>query len=264
MDYVDVDFCTEVARTCLDDEYTAANKITICHRFAEAPPRCVGERRRVRTCIDRYERPNRAGARAPVKIDAWDAMGLCAAEGKRLCWESEWTAACEGPEKTPFPYGYARDPAACNIDNPWRKPSLEKVDSTDPAVYGPELTRLDQGVAAGARPRCKSGFGVHDLTGNVDEWVLTDRVRGKGKAFALKGGAWGHVRNACRPVTTSHAPEWSYYFVSTRCCADPDLAAAPPADARLEALPPMPHPPIPPQKKAAERLSRGWTPGAPP
>lgn len=261
---VDTDFCTEIARNCVKDEYTASNRITICHRFAEGPGRCVGERRRVRTCIDRYERPNRAGARAPVHIDAWDALALCAAEGKRLCYESEWTAACEGPEKTPFPTGYERDPSACNIDNPWLKPSLQKADSPDPAVHQAERTRLDQGVASGARPRCVSGFGVHDLPGNVDEWVLTDRVRGKGKQFALKGGAWGHVRNACRPVTTSHAPEWSYYFTSTRCCADPDPAKLPPAnDASLEALPPMRHPPVPAQKKPASRLSPGWTPTGP-
>jgi hypothetical protein len=37
---------------------------------------------------------------------------------------------------------------------------------------------------------------------------------------ALKGGAWGHVRNACRPLTTSHSPGWTYYFVAFRCCAD--------------------------------------------
>jgi len=36
----------------------------------------------------------------------------------------------------------------------------------------------------------------------------------------LKGGAWGHVRNACRPVTTSHPPDFTYYFIAFRCCKD--------------------------------------------
>lgn len=261
MQYVDVDFCTEVQRRCEKDEYTSANKITICHRFAEAAPRCVGETRRIRTCVDRFEAPNREGARAPVMIDFWDAMAVCEERGKRLCYESEWTAACEGPDHTPFPYGFARDPKTCNIDNRWLKPSLDRIYDPDPAVHGPELARLDQGVASGSMPGCKSGFGVHDQTGNVDEWVLTDVKRGKGGVAALKGGAWGHVRNACRPVTTSHAPEFSYYFVSTRCCADPDLAKAPPAaKPGLESLPPMKHPPLPPQKKPAATRSRGWTP----
>ena len=94
MQYVDVDFCTEVKRRCEKDEYTSANKITICHRFAEAAPRCVGETRRIRACVDRFEAPNREGARAPVMIDFWDAMAVCEERGKRLCYESEWVTAC--------------------------------------------------------------------------------------------------------------------------------------------------------------------------
>jgi hypothetical protein len=254
MKLVDTTHCTEVQRTCLRDEYTKSNKITICHQFAEKPPRCVGAERRERFCIDEYEYPNKKGARSPVMVDFHDAAALCAAEGKRLCWESEWTAACEGPEKLPFPYGYARSPEACNIENPWIKPSLSKLYDPSPAVAGAELTRLDQGVASGSKPGCVSGFGVRDQTGNVDEWVLLERKRGKGGWAGLKGGAWGHVRNACRPVTTSHAAEFTYYFVSFRCCAD----AAPPEPGGAPIWKP---PPLPAPKKNATTANRGWTPG---
>jgi hypothetical protein len=116
--------------------------------------------------------------------------------------------------KTPFLYGYARDPSACNIDNPYISPSLSKIYDTNQAVAGAELERLDQGVPSGDRPRCKSGFGVHDQTGNVDEWVMLEKKRGEGGWAGLKGGGWGHVRNACRPVTTSHAPEFTLLFYS--------------------------------------------------
>jgi hypothetical protein len=51
----------------------------------------------------------------------------------------------------------------------------------------------------------------------------------------LKGGAWGHVRNACRPVTTSHPPDFKYYFISFRCCADASGAAAGNAPSVVEA-----------------------------
>lgn len=128
---VDTGHCPSVSRSCERDEYSAPNKITICHRFAQAPPRCLEPERRQRFCIDRYEYPNQQGARSPVMVDFHDAGALCAEQGKRLCWESEWTAACEGPDKLPFPYGYARDPQACNIDNTWLKPSLGR--STTPA-----------------------------------------------------------------------------------------------------------------------------------
>ena len=40
----------------------------------------------------------------------------CAAVGKRICTESEWTLACEGPSMPPFPYGYVRDANKCTGD----------------------------------------------------------------------------------------------------------------------------------------------------
>ncbi|NUO48158.1 MAG: hypothetical protein HOV80_04795, partial [Polyangiaceae bacterium] len=78
---------------------------------------------------------------------------------------------------------------------------------------------------------------------------------GEGGWAGLKGGAWGHVRNACRPVTTSHAAEFTYYFVSLRCCAD---AKPPEGEAGAAIWKP---PPLPPQKKTPQSASRGWTPG---
>ena len=70
-------------------------------------------------------------------------------------------------------------------------------------------------------PSCRSGFGVFDMTGNVDEWVVSDEPpREKSKWAGLKGGAWGHVRSQCRPMTYSHEPEFTYYFVGFRCCKD--------------------------------------------
>ncbi|EYF05935.1 formylglycine-generating enzyme family protein [Chondromyces apiculatus] len=254
MVFVDTVTCPRVELRCLDSEYNQANHITICHAFAPGQV-CLTEPRRQRFCIDRYEYPNREGAHPPVMVDWYDAAGACASRGKRLCWESEWVAACEGPEKLPFPYGLERDPAQCNIDNPWRQPNLDKIYAQDPAIQGPQLLRLDQSVPSGAKKGCVSGFGVHDLTGNVDEWVNAESPRGKAKWAGLKGGAWGHVRNACRPMTTSHPPEFTYYFISFRCCADaaPEPGAA--QDPRLWTPPPPPDHPDP-----SGHLSPGWTP----
>lgn len=222
MHHVKRDFCTKVDRQCLKSEYDKANHITICHRFQAGSTRCVGPRVSLDFCIDRYEYPNEKGAHPPVMVSFYDASGLCAARGKRLCYESEWTAACEGPEEKPFPYGWERSAEKCNFDNAWVNPSLKKIYSDDPGVRDAELARLDRSVPSGSKPGCVSDDGVFDLTGNVDEWVLADRDRPeeKGRFSALKGGAWGHVRNACRPVTTSHEPEFTYYFVSFRCCRD--------------------------------------------
>lgn len=216
-------FCPEQEYDCLDSEYDPSNHITLCHRFREAERHCKSPRVSLRFCIDEYEYPNQKGAHPPVMVDWYAAEVLCQSAGKRLCTEDEWTAACEGPEELPFPYGWVRSQTACNIDHPWVAPSLSRLHSPDPAVVRREVDRLDRSVPSGSRPECKSGYGVYDLTGNFDEWIRLSHPRpfSPQKFAGLKGGAWGHVRNACRPVTTSHAPNFVYYFVSFRCCKDP-------------------------------------------
>jgi Ni/Co efflux regulator RcnB len=253
MALVDTTYCPNPVLRCLKSEYNKPNHITICHRFAPGQ-RCAGKLRRQRYCIDRYEYPNREGDHPPVMVSWYDGAAACAAEGKRLCWQSEWESACEGPDKLPFPYGLSRDPAQCNIDNMYVKPDLERMYSSRPDVAGPELLKLDQSVASGERPGCTSGFGVHDLTGNLDEWVNSEEDKGKSKWAGLKGGAWGHVRNACRPMTTSHPPEFTYYFISFRCCAD----AAPDAEAAKDPTLWKP-PPMPAHAPPGGKVSAGWT-----
>jgi formylglycine-generating enzyme required for sulfatase activity len=161
-------------------------------------------------------------------VDFFDAERVCQLGGKRLCLESEWVAACEGPSEKPFPYGWQRSSQHCNIDNRWLEPHLARVYSKNETLRNEELDRLDQSAPSGSQEGCVSDFGVFDLTGNFDEWVRLDQPKpgARSKMAGLKGGAWGHVRNACRPVTTSHAPEFTYYFISFRCCQDVTQAAA--------------------------------------
>ncbi len=224
---VDTNYCSRIQRKCLSEEYSPQNHIFICHKFAKTH-RCLVEEERRRFCIDQYEYPNQEGAHPAWMVSWYDAQATCALRGKRLCYESEWVSACEGPDKTPFPYGYSRDNSKCNIDNQWIKPSLAELYARGPEARARELSRLDQSARSGAVSECVSGFGVHDMTGNFDEWVTADRPRDtKSEWTALKGGAWGHVRNACRPTTTSHPPDFTYYFVSFRCCKDAKDSEAP-------------------------------------
>ncbi len=224
-------FCPAVERTCVRDSPNSANHLTLCHEFLPET-RCFSEREERAFCIDEYEYPNEKGAHPTWMVTWYEAVATCESDGKRLCNASEWTMACEGPEELPFPYGYERDNTACNFDNEYIAPSLEKLYTVDPpdagdaSVQNAELERLDQSVKSGAMDRCVSGYGVHDMTGNFDEWVDNDEPVPPtgvhvGLWSALKGGGWGHVRNACRPTTVSHSPGWAYYFVAFRCCADP-------------------------------------------
>lgn len=268
MKLVDGTYCPEVERTCLHEEKDPTNHITLCHAFAHET-RCKGKPEARRFCIDEYEYPNQKGAHPPWPVSWFDGQAACQSEGKRLCYESEWVTACEGPEHTPFPYGWDRDQTACNIDNTYIGPDVDRMYAGDHAVADAELERLDQSVPSGALDRCVSGYGVHDLTGNFDEWVTRDApAEAKSKWAGLKGGAWGHVRNACRPVTTSHPPQFTYYFISFRCCADvpgepryqPRTGMAPPAVTakKLPRLPAPAHPAGPsPRKIKPGKRSKG-------
>lgn len=250
---VDTTYCPKVRQRCTKDEYNKPNHITICHEFAPGQV-CLTKLRRQRFCIDQYEYPNQAGAHPPVMVSWYDAAAACASQSKRLCWESEWVSACEGPEKLPFPYGRKRDATMCNIDNQYVNPHLDRVYSKTPAVQNAELLNLDQSVTSGEKAGCKSGFDVHDQTGNFDEWVNAESEHKVSDWAGLKGGAWGHVRNACRPMTTSHPPDFTYYFISFRCCAD----AAP--DPEVEKDPRYWRPPAQhPHALPGVTPSQGWT-----
>ncbi len=222
MQHIQFDYCPKLTRRCADKEYDKPNKITICRRFATGKPTCSAPRVPLDFCIDQFEYPNQAGEKPPVMLNFYEATALCGAQNKRLCHESEWVSACEGPDEKPFPYGYARSSERCNIDNRWVFPHLDRVYAKDAELQRAELARLDQSLPSGEKAGCVSDYGVYDLTGNVDEWALADHERPgrRSKFAALKGGAWGHVRNACRPVTTSHPPDFRYYFIGFRCCSE--------------------------------------------
>ena len=201
-----------------------------CARFDEQKWRALSAevpREAMHFCVDRFEYPNRRGAYPWIMMSWDDARGLCVAQSKRLCTEAEWTFACEGEEATPYPYGYERDSDACVIDRPWRPVHAEALQPPDTEQAMAELDRLWQGEPSGARPRCRSPFGVYDMTGNVDEWT-TSVVPGE-RPSILKGGYWGPVRTRCRPSTRAHGQTFAFYQLGFRCCSDapPSTADAP-------------------------------------
>jgi hypothetical protein len=221
MQLIDGDYCTEVKHKCLESWYDKSNKKTVCEKF-EAKSECVGQLKHKRYCMDRYEWPNRAGERPEVMNKFNQAEVKCAAIGKRLCTESEWTMACEGPKYKPFPYGYVRDTNICHGDVMWDSPDMKKVAARDPS----ELARLWKGVRSGSQPQCASEYGVYDMPGNADEVVSSETFASdfRGKFDSVhSGGPWYKgVRNQCRPKIYTHDEGFYYYFLSFRCCAEPD------------------------------------------
>jgi len=230
---VDGDYCTELELTCKKSWYAKWNDKTICEEF-EQPSRCTGSKVHKRFCIDTYEYPNRKGERPQVNFKFPEAQRLCAAEGKRVCTETEWTMACEGPEYKPYPYGYTRDSKVCNGDREYIEPKVTGHDekgapfmafaSKDPAVSKPELERLWQGVESGSQPKCVSDYGVWDMPGNADELASSETPEPTSKFDNVTtGGPWlNGVRNQCRPKIYTHNEGFAYYYLSTRCCSEPD------------------------------------------
>ncbi len=221
MKLVEGDYCTEVEQKCLKSWYDESNKKTVCEKF-EPKTTCVGERVEKRFCIDTYAWPNQKGERPEVMNRFYQAQVKCAAAGKRLCTETEWTFACEGPQMKPFPYGYVRDTDKCHGDVPWDGPNMKKVAERDPT----ELARLWKGVRSGSQPECVSDFGVYDLPGNNDEVVSSETFeagwRGKFESVHTGGPWYKGVRNQCRPKIYTHDEGFYYYYLGFRCCAEPD------------------------------------------
>ncbi|MSP24211.1 MAG: hypothetical protein EXR75_03405 [Myxococcales bacterium] len=213
---VEGDYCTRVEHDCKTEWFAEQNKKRVCEQFKPGA-RCVGSREKKRYCVDRYEWPNQKGVRPEVMNTFYQAQLKCAAAGKRMCTESEWSFACEGPEMKPFPYGYTRDPSKCNGDHEWDAPDMEKVGARDAA----ELARIWKGVPSGSQPECVSDFGVHDMPGNADE-VCAGEARAKFAAVNTGGPWYSGVRNQCRPKVYTHSEDFYYYFLSFRCCAAPD------------------------------------------
>lgn len=221
------DYCSDVKHECLKEWYAEVNKKRVCEEFAPRSE-CVGTKSPKRFCIDEYSWPNQKGTRPEVMNNFYQAQVKCAAVGKRLCTESEWTMACEGPEMLPFPYGYARDTTKCNGDREWDHPDMVKVAKRDPE----ELARLWQGVPSGTQPECVSGYGVYDMPGNTDDVAQSETTEAgyKGKYDSVTtGGPWYKgVRNQCRPKIYTHDEGFYYYYLGFRCCAEPDGASTDP------------------------------------
>ncbi|KYF72240.1 formylglycine-generating enzyme family protein [Sorangium cellulosum] len=206
--YGEVEGTTSVSERCL--EY---KQPTVCLSKKRTP---------MRYCVDRYEWPNRKGE-LPALLVSWrEAVKMCEGVGKRLCTEDEFNFACEGEEMLPYTYGYERDPTRCNIDRPFRQRELSLY-RYERCMKHPkckaELERLDQRVPAGSMPACVSPFGVHDLNGNINEWVVRPGRKSPERS-GLKGGWWGPMRGRCRPTVGFHKEEDYGYEQGFRCCKD--------------------------------------------
>lgn len=218
---VEGEHCPEAEQICERWDPSSAPGAERCTLF-HSPSRCLSKARRLmRFCIDRYEWPNRAGER-PRLLTSWsDARAACERSGKRLCDETEWLFACEGPEMLPYTYGFRRDPTACVVDRFYEEPEVGAYQPWDECLSDTEclaaMKRVNQSEPAGSFARCQSPFGVFDMNGNANEWVSVPSAQYPHRS-GLKGGWWGPVRSRCRPTVRFHKEDDWGYEVGFRCC----------------------------------------------
>ena len=198
------DYCPKVRQTCTRwMDPPGPYQDFRCAVYA--PSVCLAPRVHERFCIDReeYVKP---GDALPLAHQSWTSAGaICESRGARLCLESEWQFACEGEEMLPYPYGLSRDSSACNID----QTKLGK----------PQSGLFDLRAPTSAYPRCLSPFGVHDMSGNVEEWATLDHGHAPDRS-TMKGAWWLPGKNTCRAATLGHGEIYEGPQVGVRCCKD--------------------------------------------
>lgn len=195
-------------------------------------------------CMDTYEAPNVEGELPFVMFNLSQSEAWCEARSKRLCYDDEWQAACEGLEKTSYPYGEEREPGVCNDDETWLTYNQSLLDLWPWSMDFTTVERLDellqfvsttgtngeraadhvealyQGEEGGQNPGCTNEHGVMDTIGNVEEWTLRRDGGLTDYHGNLKGRYWADTRD-CQDNITSHGDGFRFYEIGFRCCVVP-------------------------------------------
>lgn len=150
----------------------------------------------------------------PHVADLFTARAACEASGRRLCTRAEWVSACQG--RAPVDddgdgdaFDDVRQGRLQPYGDPWRSGWCASATT----------------AKAGSHPACRTPEGVHDLAGNLAEWV---------DEGLLLGGAAGDGRAiGCHQASQPPGPGWRSPTTGFRCCSD-------------QAVPPVAAPPGPP------------------
>lgn len=157
----------------------------------------------------------RHGEKPVVGVSWDDARRFCEWEGKRLPTEAEWERAARGTDEQRYPWGTA-------------EPTRERANIGLGARFSYDQVLM----AVGTYPLGVSAEGVHDLAGNVGEWVqdwyAIDYYEGsprhnptgpaEGSFKVVRGGSWSDLaKYALTYARAKLPPETRNSFTGIRC-----------------------------------------------
>jgi len=155
----------------------------------------------------------------PVENVSWNTVqGFLSQTGMRLPTEAEWEYAYRAGTTTAF-HGYALVPNGFNTDS--LLPAIAWIDSNSNIQTRPVGGKLG------------NGFGLHDMSGNVWEWVndwygsysagaqTNPQGPSSGSDRVLRGGGWYYFSSYCRASGRNNYPGVSSDVIGFRVARTP-------------------------------------------